>query len=718
MRTFALAALILVCSISTRASATIFVVNDAGELPDANLMDGKCDAGGGKCTLVAAMQQANADSAADVIQLPPGTYVYTATLPTVTTPITIEPTTGTDPRATVIQSSSSGHPRLFNVTTGGNLTLDTLTLEDAQTGRGSALQVTSAAATLTNCVVTNNMGTALYVTASGSLTLSGCTISNNPGGTNGPGGMWIDFSNVIVSNTTFSSNSGSIGGAAYIYTASDDSHTDSITGSTFKLNVSTGSGGALYIGSDTVTIDSSTFNGNASAGALYGGGAIYTTALKAGTVITNSTFTANQANNGVSGGNGGAIFALNRASCTGCTFSQNVATGNGGAVFAGANDGAEFDAVDSTFFDNVAFGGGAISTTATVRLASVTITKNSAGGRHGATNANGDLGGGGGTNGTDVRTRNTIIAGNTSPLGGADCEGQITGPGYNLVGDATNCSVTPGPGNQVGTAVSPIDPGLGALDNNGGPTSGPPDGPTKTCALLASSPAGDAGNPSGCTDNDGIALATDQRGQPRAVDGNSDGIPRCDIGAYEAPSGTFGSPTHTTTTTSTTSSTSTSTTSSTTRTTIATAQPTTTSTSTPRLPTTTTTMQVGCAGTLAAATFVSIDCRLDALLADLAAEPGLGSFGPKLIHSVQTAKARKQAAESLCRGASAKNAKKMKKQLQQAAQALTQYVHRLNSLAARKKIPSLRQRFVGEGAPILADLNTLRHAVRCPDDAV
>ena len=64
-----------------------------------------------------------------------------------------------------------------------------------------------------------------------------------------------------------------------------------------------------------------------------------------------------------------------------------------------------------------------------------------------------------------------------------------------------------------------------------------------------------------------------------------------------------------------------------------------------------------------------------------------------------------------------KNTKKMKKQLQQAAQALTQYVHRLNSLAARKKIPSLRQRFVGEGAPILADLNSLRHAVRCPDDA-
>src|SRR5262249_41647739 len=150
-----------------------------------------------------------------------------------------------------------------------NLTLDTLTLEHAQTGPGSALQVTSASATLTNCVVTNNTATALYAASNSSLTVSGCMISSNPG-TTGPGGMWIDFSNVVVSNTTFSSNTGALGGAAYIYTASDDSHTDSFTGSTFSLNSSSNSGGALYISADTVTIDASVFDGNASARGLYG----------------------------------------------------------------------------------------------------------------------------------------------------------------------------------------------------------------------------------------------------------------------------------------------------------------------------------------------------------------------------------------------------------------------------------------------------------------
>src|SRR5262249_50759768 len=74
-------------------------------------------------------------------------------------------------------------------------------------------------------------------------------------------------------------------GAAYIYTASDDSHTDSITGSTFSLNGSTNSGGALYIASDTVTINAPTFDRNAPARGLEGGGGIDTQALGAGSVL-------------------------------------------------------------------------------------------------------------------------------------------------------------------------------------------------------------------------------------------------------------------------------------------------------------------------------------------------------------------------------------------------------------------------------------------------
>jgi hypothetical protein len=46
-------------------------------------------------------------------------------------------------------------------------------------------------------------------------------------------------------------------------------------------------------------------------------------------------------------------------------------------------------------------------------------------------------------------------------------------------------------------------------------------------ALLAGSPAIDAGDPAGCTDNFGKVLSADQRGTARPQG------PRCDIGAYE-----------------------------------------------------------------------------------------------------------------------------------------------------------------------------------------
>ena len=68
------------------------------------------------------------------------------------------------------------------------------------------------------------------------------------------------------------------------------------------------------------------------------------------------------------------------------------------------------------------------------------------------------------------------------------------------------------------------NPKLGGLRNNGGPT--------QTMALPTGSPAVDAGNPSGCTDNVGQLLTTDQRGQPRPDKEDTGG---CDMGAYERP---------------------------------------------------------------------------------------------------------------------------------------------------------------------------------------
>jgi len=103
----------------------------------------------------------------------------------------------------------------------------------------------------------------------------------------------------------------------------------------------------------------------------------------------------------------------------------------------------------------------------------------------------------------------------------SDLSGELTRSGFNLIGDGkgvTGLAST----DIVGTTNQPIDPRLGQLQDNGGPTF--------TQALLTGSPAIDAGGPN--TNGERF----DQRGSgfSRVIDGNGDGRKRLDIGALEA----------------------------------------------------------------------------------------------------------------------------------------------------------------------------------------
>jgi len=110
---------------------------------------------------------------------------------------------------------------------------------------------------------------------------------------------------------------------------------------------------------------------------------------------------------------------------------------------------------------------------------------------------------------------NTIIAGNRASTVGQDVEGPLGSLGHNLIGDSF---VTEDPTDLVG-----VDPRLGPLQDNGGPT------PTR--ALLPGSPAIDAGDN---TD----APEWDQRGEGfRRIVNNV-----IDIGAFEAQEADFQSP--------------------------------------------------------------------------------------------------------------------------------------------------------------------------------
>src|SRR5262245_1361165 len=162
----AVAALILAVLLGAapfaRAATVTFDVDDTGEAGDTSTGDGVCHTASNTCTLLAALQQASAPSADTfVINLGAGTYTVSATLPAITRSVSIQ---GTGAATRIIRSSNAGRPLLFNVTTGGNLTLDHVTISNA--GHG-AISILDGSASITNSVVTGNAQGAVYINTSG-----------------------------------------------------------------------------------------------------------------------------------------------------------------------------------------------------------------------------------------------------------------------------------------------------------------------------------------------------------------------------------------------------------------------------------------------------------------------------------------------------------------------------------------------------------------------
>lgn len=203
------------------------------------------------------------------------------------------------------------------------------------------------------------------------------------------------------------------------------------------------------------------------------------------------------------------------------TISGNQKDGSGGGM--SINSSATVNIVNSTISGNSATAlGGGILNSGTLGLYNVTIANNTAG-------TGGPVGDGGGLSnlGGTVTLRNSILADNSDliALVTNDCSGTVISEGYNLIEDVTGCTIT---GDTV-TNITGTDPNLDALSGNGGGT--------WTHALLAGSPAIDAGNPGGCLDENAALLTTDQRAFLR------NGV--CDIGAYEANSPGQATPTNT-----------------------------------------------------------------------------------------------------------------------------------------------------------------------------
>jgi hypothetical protein len=284
-----------------------------------------------------------------------------------------------------------------------------------------------------------------------------------------------------------------------------------IRGSSYTLqdSVITGNhsplaGGGLVAGANTNIINSSIFSNTA----VYGAAGIYSVGA---VTITNSSIYSNTTPD-----HGGGLWMYDYVTIVNSTIRGNSANQGSGIN----NYGRRLTLINSTVSDNSGTGiftGGAAGFPSEAVLINSTVSQNTFGGVAGFYSVNTLLnttvtGNNFGISGSEstFTIGNSLMSNNTQ----SDCNGTVNSLGYNLIENA-ECTIS---GTTTGNQFD-VDPGLGLLQNNGGPTF--------THLPDPGSPAINTGNPSGCTDSAGQLLATDQRGVARPQ-GSA-----CDIGAVE-----------------------------------------------------------------------------------------------------------------------------------------------------------------------------------------
>ena len=432
---------------------------------------------------------------------------------------------GTGRQVTISGSNACG---AFFISSNINFSVLNLTIANGLRDTGAGIYNDGGTVSVRNCFFVGN----------NAVGADGLWIAHNPGG-DGSGGALFNAGQATIANSTFvtnaawggdggiSSGEGGFGLGGAIYNLG----LLKIIDCSFLWNLAQGGGGgAGHSGFPSPPSGVGGIGGNGNGGAVYNAGLLAVSGSSflhdaalggAGGAggdggITSTSPTAG-ANGGLGGdGNGSVLFNAGSASIVNCTLAFNSGAGGpGGAGGRGSEPPVpKYSGGSGGSGGTGGSGFGAIAdTTGQIFLTNCTLAFNldtagsggAAGSAGGPPGVPGSPGGSGSASGVLKANGgalvNTLLATNVP----SSCCCTITDAGHNLSSDSS-CAFA-----AVGS-LNNIDPMLGPLADNGGPT--------WTMALLPGSPAIDAGDSA-------AAPGTDQRGFPRPA-----GLAP-DIGAFE-----------------------------------------------------------------------------------------------------------------------------------------------------------------------------------------